>query len=479
MAAIAFAHRDYRTDRRPPEWTPRVAGGPPIAFMPREAATLAGILETGSRNIGLCGPLTGLPDGFARAAASAGVRVESMKSAEGVILVLPDGVKLYVREASDWFGDAALDVETCRTAWGALLELLKLHTGLENNRWLMPLPTPALTGRAFFQTYMPHDMLFQRLTPEQRKIIMSPTPERGWRTFAPEQHRSEKFRTGGVLPGCWRFDHRHFYRTLGVAISLPEGGIEEQLGGEFRPFKPAWYEVEARVPDEWRHIGLVAADGQWIREPGRTFAAWVAEPEARLLFNFAETWRPIVKRRLAFALKDGSDRQGLKVAVAKIAAIERDGEHIPGIRYACRAILHNGIGSLHPAYQPRREEIHEHDDERLAAARAAGAKLRRNLKRLAYWIVEYPERKDEARDEAPQIAAHLWSEARRRVACAMLAIPFDDLVGVFGDQLYTTCPHEFPSHGVETAFRQTGFTPGPLRAPKSVAEMRGLFSEAA
>src|SRR5271166_2556112 len=476
MANVSFSHRDFRTTHRPLEWTPRILGAQPQVFMRRETATLESIIKTGSRNILLCGEGMGLPDGFDRAASKADVKVEPI--AGGHTLILSRQMQIYVRWARDWFGaDVSADVEASRTAWAELLELLKLHTKTNDGRWLMPLPSPAMTGVAFFRTYMPTDMIFARLTPEQRTIIMSSWKDR-WHTYAPDQHRDEIFKTMGTLPECWYFDHSHFYRTVGISISLPEGEIEEQIGGDFRIFKPGWYLVSARVPDDWKHVALVASNGEWVRTPGQSFEAWVAEPEARLLFNYKDTWRPVIKRQLRFALNGGSDRQGLRTAIEIIAAIEDAGKTIPGIRYACRAILHHAIGKLHPGYRPVKEDIHEDDDARLDAAEAAGAKVWRNQKKPAYWTAEYPNtREDRTRDEAPQISAHLWSEARRRMAVAMLSVPFDDIIGVFSDAIFTTRPHDFPSHGNDPAFNRKGYRQGPVKAPKNTKELRAMFAE--
>jgi hypothetical protein len=483
-AGISFQHCDCRTDCAPELWRPRVDGSELAIFEDREEATLAGAVETGTSYFWLCGPpYNVLPDGFTRDAKKHDAKIIARDKRGSFDVVLRDKSRIRIGDASEWLGEG-LNAEACRNTWAKFLALLSEHTQLEGGRWLMPRPTPAQTGRAFFQTYMPRDMAFQRLSARQRKIIMASEDNS---TFGGAQARKEIFRHGRTIPAFYYFDHRRFYRRIALSLSMPEGDIIETLGGEFQPFKPAWYEIEARVPDDWPHAGLVQVGGEWIREPGRIFSGWFAEPEAAMLCApeargadldaaspLASSWRPIIKRTLSFSLSGGADRPGFKKAIEKLSAVETAANNCPGISVACRNILLQGIGSLHSA-RGIEKEIHE-DEFRPADYAGQNVRFSQRPDKPEIVIVK---RKGSSVSDAPQVAAHLWSSARARITRAMLSIPFNDIVGVHLDAIYTTRPHSFPSHTSEAAFWLKGAIETSEPSPRTIGELELLSARAA
>jgi hypothetical protein len=486
-AGISFQHRDCRTDCAPELWRPRVDGGELTVFADREEATLAGAVETGTSYFWLCGPpYNVLLDGFARDAKKQGAKIIARDKRGSFDVVLRDGGRIRIGDASEWFGEG-LDAEACRNAWANFLSLLSEHTRLEGGRWLMPRPTPAQTGRAFFQTYMQRGMAFQRLTNEQRSIIMT-----GPGRLGPEQHRIETFSRSGSIPALYYYDYFHCYAAVGISLAMPEGAFMMERCGEFIPFRPTWYEIEARVPEDWSHVALVQVGGEWIREPGRVFSGWFAEPEAALLCApqtrcrdidaaspLAASWRPTIKRRLVPELVEGYDRKGLRYAIYHILQIAEAGEHIPGVAHACRAILLQGIGSLHPRMSGgSRIEIHE-DEFDPADYAGAPVEISRRLDRPEVIVVKSRDGAASRTTEAPQIAAHLWAAARARITRAMLPLPFADIVGVHGDAIYLTRPHEFRSFGRVEAFRLKGSIDASRPAPGTPDDLQALSDEAA
>ena len=151
-ASISFQHRDCRTSVAPELWRPRVDGSDLAVFMDRQDATLASAVETGTSYLWLCGPpYDALPDSFASDATKQRAKIVTREKRGFFEVVLRDGDRIRIGDASEWFG-RDLDAEACRVAWIELLALLSENTRSEDDRWLMPRSTPAMTGRAFFQT---------------------------------------------------------------------------------------------------------------------------------------------------------------------------------------------------------------------------------------------------------------------------------------------------------------------------------------
>jgi hypothetical protein len=210
------------------------------------------------------------------------------------------GVKL-VSHRESWLPGCE-DAYTAIDAWKAL-KFEWSSTGLPL------LSSPAATGKALLWESLPRGVEFPSLDDDLATLIRANSP----------QHRIERLFSGceyddAVLPVCVQYDGRWMYAAMCGLDRFPIGQ-PKRVGG-FVEYQPGIYLVTIRIPDDWKHVGLIPArygDGGgwvWPDKPGYRFCTWAFEPE------------------LTLALKHGWEIMDVQDGYAFF--IEKDGEWIPG-----------------------------------------------------------------------------------------------------------------------------------------------------
>ena len=367
--------------------------------------------------------------------------------------------------ASLWFGGAAFDSDVepaeLNAAFSDLQERIKAATfNGETGNYFRLRPTPAKTGVDLLRLKFRQPQQFHKLENETRAIIMSPE-------FAAPQHRIEVYRHGREKASEFLYyDMRQAYQWAMSTAWVPIGEERWDNPGRFVPWEPSWFLTTWTVPQDWNHVGLAHAPGHdWAREPGRTYTAWVCEPEARLICmpdqraqkrdpslpRVDQPWPYTIHKRISFVPYDtgrftgkhghlGAGKQGLRNFTDLVDGVEHGAN--PWIRAACRNIRYHMLGRLHP--RSHLEEI-----IKLSELGRHKAKLENEpgvrISHLTNGLVKItrPGQSPDAQ-EAPQLSAYIWSFTRARVTRNALHMPFEAIAGIYGDAISTVAPVEFP-----------------------------------
>jgi hypothetical protein len=332
-------------------------------------------------------------------------------------------------------GDAYYAWEALKTEWQV--------TGLPL------LSSPAATGKTLLWETLPDGEQFPELPADVAILIHAHSP----------QHRKEHWQE--CTKELWAesyplygYDGRWMYAGACLARGRFPVGAPRRAGG-FKPYVPGWHHVAIKIPKDWNHIGLIPipdhAKHQWCypNQPGEIIRTWVSEPELTLAISQGweitehydgytfdkgqplEFWaRKLAKMRLSLGWQCVGER-------VKVQPRAPNGQSGALAHKAVREILNHTIGSLAARGFQREQFIPDaaFTEWRRAHWREAGE----NRERVeGGWIV--PVRVPSESDfdiYMPHWAAQIWALERAWMAKHALRIPYDTLIEIDGDCLYT------------------------------------------
>jgi hypothetical protein len=341
---------------------------------------------------------------------------------------------------------------------------------------------------------MPRAAEYPILSPFHSKILTEkPTP----------QYRQEIFKTVGDLEHFYTYDFVKLYDQCIHYGTKPLGEPLLIVGDEFHPYRPAWYEISATVPPDWNHVGIVYCNGAWPRNPGETFTTWISEIELRIVLNLETAGAPIRSMRRAANLPNvnqdwsvkihkrlefGYDFMGNDVACTlekthskwgyTLDDLERQCTHSPAlINHAVRAIRYQAIGALHPG-AGRQHQMTRADFDALPKDNIVGFHVDAKTKNV---VVDFE--RAASGIVAPQLSQWIWATARSFLTRAALSAPFETIIGMSADQIYTTAPLAIavPNNVARWGdIRQKGFgLDGPIPSPRDIKELSILHDASA
>lgn len=473
---FSFYHHDHRRD---PFWTGMISRDPtkprPEAIVHDTRTVTAEQLVSAStsRLVFACGPWTGFIDRVRRELRDTSWTVARVRGSNFTLEAdRPDPVIPGVREhvnvwnAERLFGDM-VSGDDCpplvevRATFNRIIALLKAHTSDDAGNYILPKATPAMTGLDFVSTFMPRHVQFERLSDEHRGFITART-----------QQRKDVVRHRGRGKELRYYDYKRFYRSLAAYAKFPIGIFRQQITRDFADdYQASWYLVTARVPDNWRHVGLVFHDGHWPDKPGTSFHGWFAEPEARMIKSYG--WLQAVHERLV----TDETCQCLLPIVKRLKNMEADCDGNPLMIHYCKQLLHAAIGRLHPSRGYSHEERILRSDFDPDAHEPEDYKWERGKDGKVYAVVTHRETVNENEIVAPQLSAHLYALGRARITQTLLSIPREQIIGAHMDAIYTTADQSFPyfaEHGRDVPFVLKGSLSEGYAFPKDVDGLMNL-----
>jgi hypothetical protein len=72
----------------------------------------------------------------------------------------------------------------------------------------------------------------------------------------------------------------------------------------------------------------------------------------------------------------------------------------------------------------------------------------------------------------------VWGKARAKLASVALGLPFNSIVSLRTDAIWSTHNPEWPDVGKPGTFRLKAIIEGPVSAPRGEADMRAMLSAA-
>lgn len=383
-----------------------------------------------------------------------------------------DGRAVEVHRAAAWFGE--LDV-TPAVAGDALALVDELVAGAFDEGRL--LSTPASTGRYLLMRTVPFNREWPVLTDELQELIRSTS---GQGRIELIDHDIDE------LAALVELDGRLMYAAL--CWGLAGGGVHHDHTDRFEGYTRARYRVRFRVPDDWRHVGLLAVMDEgggwrWPRQPGETAETWC--DGAELQVALARRWPVTIRERLLWP--DTPNRGPLDAWAEKLREIRAsiDGESFtakdsppPAVaaaaRAAVRAIILHGIGALHGRPHKLSRVVP------IADAAQVPPHARPTLRREGDWLI-WAEGSDAAWPEMshPEWSAAIWARARTRLLtgpgdAGALHLPYRDVVAFRTDAIYTTVDPHWPDDGAAGRYRTKRTVAGPLPYPTNHTELLQL-----
>lgn len=419
------------------------------------------------------------------------------------------GHEVEIRPASEWFNDAPVDQLQAKTAWDVLSGEVEKIVGTDHN-------DEEIKGGLFYTPTKTAVNLWGMLLPKRLRSLPSLPADIAEQLHSTSgQHRIEHLTTTGQGDNENDYEVRHFdaaatpkldtfayidgrfmYSALGWGVGLgahritaeqaalnifdreplgdggwvprPAPGIPDgpRKGGKGQ-YVPGWYKVRAKVPKEWRHVGLLPLQAEDQREgwlypnrPGATFETWASGAEIKIADDCG--WELTPLEGIVFDSKplDDPDARGKakpnvldnwagKLNAARDAVQRRD-DLDPEVRQAVagalRAMLLQGIGNF--AKRLRGQDVTVTNPLDIPAEYADTAEKFGD--RWVYHVPGRPFKEHEKGYYHPELAVQVWGRARARMLQSpaprdysgprpgMLSMDPSTILGVRGDAVYAS-----------------------------------------
>lgn len=281
------------------------------------------------------------------------------------------------------------------------------------------LSSPGMTGCFALESALPEKVNSEALDSEVFPDILHRRVTQG---------RSEVFLPTEVK-ALYVYDRKFAY-AADCRLEMPCGQAEFIPNGAFEPYKPAFYQVIFKVPDNWLHVGLlpVKSDGGWEWPQFGAYETFVAEPELRIAI--AQGWEVDVLGKWAF-----SSGRPLESWRNRLVDLYNTSE--PALAKIYRNVLLHTIGALF-ARTWKRERIVTHSEfMELEGDAVFSAEM------LESGMVKLDDELERGkRFYMPHWAAYTWSRARAALVSAMLRVPVEKVLACHVDAIVTSEPVE-------------------------------------
>lgn len=335
--------------------------------------------------------------------------------------------------------DLVQDVQQCKKSWQLMASLLRGQFG----EHAILAGTAALTGQNLLRLSLPRGQAYQQLPVEVQEILFHNFGQGRIETFYSVTSEVE---APIVIPTLYEIDGFWFY--VACARDCPTGKCVHDNEGELlnEGKSPAFYRVCATVPEDWRHVGLLPAYDLeaakrnadiktcFPNSPGEIFESWCTNSELRLADESG--WSYTILERIYWPERSNDP---LRLWLERLKRIRERCDFLEEpqrtmIRQAIRGIVLKAIGSFYrhmvvnDGYVPlaQSEQIPE-----MAEWEVVGEDT-------IYFReeVELTERQQQMLQ--PHWACFVWGNARARLTRAALALPFESIVALRTDGIWTT-----------------------------------------
>jgi hypothetical protein len=351
----------------------------------------------------------------------------------------------------------------------------KVHNGKAEPIAVELLATPSQTGQNLLKVSLPFEKQYEPVPKEEALIIMENFGQGRFEVFYHGQDTLEK---------AYNYDGRWFYAAC--VRGVPTGTMTHDFINEVgmtppsktgtRGYIPGFYHVVMQVPTIWQHIGLLPVREKdrtyYPRQPGLNVDSWCTSCELSLALE--NNWHLVKIHERILWSEQSSDPLHLFTERLKRIRMQQ-AETLPEpqksyIKGAIRNILLQTLGSFrHVAaekdfYVSTIEELPEYY---------------RDLEMITYQKYRYTVQESITSYQKDLCQVHwiswLWGFARRKLAVAALQVPFNDIVALRADAIWTKNKANFIDTGnvgqfkLEHLIQDTDFS-----WPLNNADMRRL-----
>ena len=415
-------------------------------------------------------------------AAYAGWSVNNYRSDLRAASFERNGYRVDVRSSFPWFGSAA-DPATIHDAWYDLARWLRAGFG----EWAYLWPTPTLTGQELLRGSLPFKHEYPTLPMALIELLLNVNLGGRTEVFTAPGHINGR---AGFLPELYNLDMRWAYascirrlpcgpvdyehRASRVKLSLSERGTGFGDVG----YQPSFYKFVARVPRDWRHIGLLPSrdEGQTIypHTPGAEFTGWATGAEVQLaLIHGWELWG---SRRITWPEMAAHDLAGEwieKLCKQRKLVVRRadNGDRLaPLVAAALRNLAVHTVGSfnrvtrLSEGFTPYGAEG-EMPTGALPLPTETGWQWKREVLQVDEW-------------SHPEWFGTVTGRVRAKVAKMALQLPPETVVSIRTDGILTTKEPHVIDMGTPGSWRVKWRLPYAVPAPRDTSDVLSLIEQA-
>jgi hypothetical protein len=356
-----------------------------------------------------------------------------------------------------------------------LRDLLTKHFQPRDGEYRVELlSTPARTGMDLLRRKLPYDAKYEDLPEEVEHILMTQFGQARTELF---DHGQEQVTDLHNYDGLWMY--------ASCCWHMPAGRIIHDFLPDYVPYCTGFYRVETRVPDSWQHIGLFPVRQEsktiWPNQPGTLFRSWCGYRDVALAREYG--WQVTILERILWPDTEakGVGRNPLLHWVNALVHLRQEivlqyPEPIRSfLRDAFRALLNMTIGRFHMG--AKTVDVYTADFSEYPGDNAILAEEYDN----GSFRYEKKEALNNYQQEGfkPHWALAVWKMAQWKVTKAALSVPYDKLLSIRTDGLWTTCPVEFENTNKPGCFREKELVNrGPFHWPKGDIEFVDMIRKA-
>jgi len=402
-----------------------------------------------------------------------GLRLEAYYRDHAAIIAMADK-KIDIIPMDRWFSSKGIYLSNAYKAMEELKRLLNDNFQIAAKGKQFPielLATPARTGMDLLKRKLPFDARYEPLPDDIEHIIMS--------EFS--QARVELFNHGNdQADDVHLYDGRWMYASC--LRHVPIGRIIHDEKSEWAGYVPGFYRVQAFVPRDWSHIGILPFQGGYPNEPGEMFVSWCSDKELRLAIDCG--WNFDIEERILWPdthEKEVVGKDPLRHWGETLVRLREEGlgylDHVTSslLKDALRNILLMTVGSLH-----RSKRMIDQHAESLADMPDGDFSIEEIEDDGSVHIRAKEELTRYQKEQfMPHWALYIWSQAKVKVTKAALTVPYDQLLAIRTDGIWTIGKQTFEDTGKVGCFREKPLIHrGPFHWPKTENDIRRLMQSA-
>lgn len=369
-----------------------------------------------------------------------------------------------------------------------------VHQGKHESFPVEILATPALTSMDLLRRKLPVKARYENLPPDIESILL--------KNFS--QARTELFdHNQDIIETLYNYDGLWYYASC--CRHVPTGRIVHDYENELAMTAPSkngyrstiagFYRVNVTVPDNWCHIGLLPTKNTtglkkrsiYPNKPGNSFESWCSDKELRLArdhgwhFEILERilW-PDTQARKADLGQDRFDRTGqdpLRYWMETLVDLRQNiilkyPEPVRSmLKDAIRNLLNMGVGKMHAGKNKHNDVYADSFDDIVEDG------LHFVDENFITGEIHYTKETEltayQKQTFHPHWTLYVWCTCKAKITQAALTVPYEHLVSIRTDGLWTTCPCDFENTGKPGCLREKELVnKGPFPWPKKDVDFK-------
>jgi hypothetical protein len=300
------------------------------------------------------------------------------------------------------------------------------------------LATPGQMGADLLKRSLPYNQVYEPLPDEIAMLLLEHVTQGRIETL---YHGAEQITDLHYYDGRWMY--------AACTRHVPTGCVQHDTVNEYVPYVPGLYRVKARVPDTWGHIGLLplkqADHYVYPRVPKQDFETWATSHEIALALR--HNWTVQIQERILWP-ETARKPEPLRTWTEKLVTLRMSiantypDPYKDMLKAAIRNIMLHTIGTFFKHMVE--SDCYTSDPDLIPEESTSEIRLESGI-----WKYTLPEKLSPLQRalSQPQWAMDIWGKARARLAQHALQVPFEQLIALRVDGIWTNCPVEYPDNG--------------------------------